>query len=192
MKTKTLFLVMIVIIITLSACEKTEIISDGPSQSVLDKGTSVGDSVTCRDSVLKFIACMDIFRQLSGIPAYYDERLLALSGSSNAIWDQYYVGKNGVQFHPVIDGLSQQTIISVNDWFEGTLNGVMNTLPDADSTYSGTYSAFTGRYGKWERTNPYDVYAVRITPGTGCQVGRFKLEVIVLMFVSQYYWVQNN
>lgn len=191
MKTKTLFLVMIVIIITLSACEKTEIIADGPSPALAEKGTPVGD-VTCRDSVLKFIACIDSMRSLSGIPAYYDERLLSLSSSSSAIWNQYYIGNNGVQFHPVIDGLSQQTIISVNDWFEGTLNGVMNTLPDSDSTYSGTYSAFTGRYGKWERINPYDVYAVRIRPGTGCQTGRFKLEIIVLIFVSQYYWAQNN
>lgn len=187
MKIKIVFLIIIMLSLTLISCEKEEIVSDGSSPELAVMGTPIPSDILCRDSVILFIQCMDSLRSMSDIPAYYDSRIIDMS--SDALSNTYYVGNNGIKFQPIILGKSEQTILSVSDWFIKELDHIQShdILPDADSSYAGTESAFTGRWGKWPRINEYDVYSVRIKPGTGCQTGRFKLELTVLVFCAEYY-----
>ena len=183
MKTKYFFAIVLMVI-TLSSCQKTDdgTVANGPSPAVLDKGTGVSPSIPYYNETVQFVADMDSIRRISGIPAYYDNRLLDLD--PQATHNDYYVGMYSRKVFPVIM-TEEGTITSVDEWFTRTLQEVNEILPDADSSYAGDCSKYTGRFGKWKRFNPYDLYAVRITPGTGCQVGKYKMELIVLIFVNK-------
>jgi hypothetical protein len=175
---------VVILVMTLMACEKSEeSVADGASSPVLDNGTAVSNNETCYDSVMKYISCMNIMRNMGGPSAYYDGRLLSIPFEN--ITNTYYVGKNGIKIKPIVMG-EEMTIISIDQWFTETLEAINNILPDVDSTYAGSYSPYIGRWGKWKRFNEYDLYGISIKPGTGCQTGRLRINFVALIFVAQY------